>query len=123
MTAMPSLQGSVGYIFTSCDLDVRSSENVRFKDMVERFRVYDHPRRPEARGEEWLAGELVPNRGACSLPCPSSPAADMRRLPSLWASLPTHGTSRCSIFDTTLADAASLALRDIGPTCTTRNKG
>ncbi|KAF8974771.1 mitochondrial distribution and morphology protein 10 [Flammula alnicola] len=62
MTAMPSLQGSVGYIFTSCDLNVKSSGNVRFKDMIERFKVYDQPRRPEAKDEEWLAGEKVHNR-------------------------------------------------------------
>ncbi|KAJ7638622.1 mitochondrial distribution and morphology protein 10 [Roridomyces roridus] len=48
--------GSVGYIFTSCDLNVGDSGNVRFKDMVERFRVYDQPRRPEGKEEEWLAG-------------------------------------------------------------------
>ncbi|KZP24574.1 hypothetical protein FIBSPDRAFT_856758 [Athelia psychrophila] len=59
MNAMPSLNGSVGYIFTSCDLDVKNSGNVRFKDMIERFRVYDTPRRPEPRQEEWLAGERV----------------------------------------------------------------
>ncbi|KAJ7667802.1 mitochondrial distribution and morphology protein 10 [Mycena polygramma] len=62
MNAMPSLNGSVGYIFTSCDLDVKDSGNVRFKDMIERFRVYDQPRRPEAKEEEWLAGERVDKR-------------------------------------------------------------
>ncbi|KAJ6599271.1 mitochondrial distribution and morphology protein 10 [Mycena vulgaris] len=62
MNAMPSLNGSVGYIFTSCDLDVKASGNVRFKDMIERFRVYDQPRRPEAKEEEWLAGERVDKR-------------------------------------------------------------
>ncbi|KAJ7117402.1 mitochondrial distribution and morphology protein 10 [Mycena crocata] len=62
MNAMPSLNGSVGYIFTSCDLDVKASGNVRFKDMIERFRVYDTPRRPEAKEEEWLAGERVDKR-------------------------------------------------------------
>jgi distribution and morphology protein 10 len=63
MNAMPSLNGSVGYIFTSCDLDVKASGNVRFKDMIERFRVYDQPRRHEAKEEEWLAGERVDKRG------------------------------------------------------------
>ncbi|KAH7879538.1 mitochondrial distribution and morphology protein 10 [Lentinula edodes] len=63
MNAMPSLNGSVGYIFTSCDLNVKNSGDVRFKDMVERFRVYDQPRRPEGKGEEWLAGERVDTRG------------------------------------------------------------
>ncbi|KAJ3723201.1 mitochondrial distribution and morphology protein 10 [Lentinula raphanica] len=62
MNAMPSLNGSVGYIFTSCDLNVKSSGDVRFKDMIERFRVYDQPRRPEVKGEEWLAGERVDTR-------------------------------------------------------------
>ncbi|KAF8232436.1 hypothetical protein L208DRAFT_1423130 [Tricholoma matsutake] len=62
MTAMPSLNGSVGYIFTSCDLNVKTSGDVRFKDMIERFRVYDQPRRPEGKGEEWLAGERVDRR-------------------------------------------------------------
>ena len=63
MTAMPSLHGSVGYIFTSCDVDVKSSGNVRFKDMIEHFKVYDQPRKPESMEEEWLAGERVNNRG------------------------------------------------------------
>ncbi|KAG6886060.1 Mitochondrial distribution and morphology protein 10 [Termitomyces sp. T159_Od127] len=62
MTAMPSLNGSVGYIFTSCDLDVKSSGNVQFKDMIERFKVYDQPRKPEVKDEEWIAGEVVNTR-------------------------------------------------------------
>jgi mitochondrial distribution and morphology protein 10 len=63
MSALPSLHGSIGYIFTSCDLDIKSSGNVRVKDIVERFRVYDQPRRPEGKPEEWLAGERVDTRG------------------------------------------------------------
>ncbi|TFK94712.1 mitochondrial distribution and morphology protein 10 [Polyporus arcularius HHB13444] len=62
MNALPSLNGSVGYIFTSCDLDVKGSGDVRFKDMVDRFRVFDQPRRPEGKEEEWLAGERVNTR-------------------------------------------------------------
>lgn len=63
MNALPSLNGSVGYIFTSCDLDVKGSGDVRFKDMVDRFKVYDVPRRPEGKEEEWVAGERVDTRG------------------------------------------------------------
>ena len=63
MSALPSLHGSIGYIFTSCDLDIQNSRNVRIKDIVERFRVYDQPRRPEGKPEEWLAGERVDTRG------------------------------------------------------------
>ncbi|KAF8076182.1 mitochondrial distribution and morphology protein 10 [Lyophyllum atratum] len=62
MTAMPSLNGSVGYIFTSCDLDVKGSGSVRFKDMIERFKVYDQPRRPEGKDEEWHRGERADTR-------------------------------------------------------------
>lgn len=63
MNALPSLHGSVGYIFTSCDLDIENSRNARLKDMVERFKVYDQPRKPEAKEEVWLAGERADNRG------------------------------------------------------------
>jgi mitochondrial distribution and morphology protein 10 len=63
MTTLPSLNGSVGYIFTSCDLDIQSSGNVCVKDMIDRFKVYDQPRRPEGKEEEWLAGERVDTRG------------------------------------------------------------
>ncbi|KAH9899785.1 mitochondrial distribution and morphology protein 10 [Cubamyces lactineus] len=62
MNALPSLNGSVGYIFTSCNLDVKGSGDVRFKDMVDRFKVFDQPRRPEGKEEEWLAGERVDTR-------------------------------------------------------------
>ncbi|KAI0347332.1 mitochondrial distribution and morphology protein 10 [Trametopsis cervina] len=62
MTALPSLNGSVGYIFTSCNLDIKSSGNVLIKDMVDRFKVCDQPRRPEGKEQEWLAGERVDSR-------------------------------------------------------------
>lgn len=42
---------------------MKSSGSVRFKDMVERFKVYDQPRRPEGKEEEWLAGERADTRG------------------------------------------------------------
>ncbi|KAF8138197.1 hypothetical protein EV363DRAFT_1393662 [Boletus edulis] len=61
MNAMPSLNGSVGYIFTSCELDIKNSGDVRFKDMIERFKLYSQPRRPEGK-EEWLAGQRVDSR-------------------------------------------------------------
>ena len=63
MNALPSLNGSVGYIFTSCDLDIKSSKNVRFKELVDRFKVYDQPRRPISKDMEFLAGERVDSRG------------------------------------------------------------
>ena len=67
MGAMSSLNGSVGYIFTSCNLDVKNSGSVRFKDMIERFKVYDQPRRPEGTAEEWLASKKMDPRSMYSL--------------------------------------------------------
>lgn len=69
MTALPSLNGSVGYIFTSCGLDIKSSGNVRVKDMVDRFKVYDQPERPEGKEQEWLAGERIDARGTLVYYC------------------------------------------------------
>lgn len=83
MDALPSLHGSIGYIFTSCELDVQNSRNVQLKDMVERFKVCSQPRQPEGKGEEWLAGERVDTRGACLCPVVGFPVqrADETRAP------------------------------------------
>ncbi|KIL68329.1 hypothetical protein M378DRAFT_158874 [Amanita muscaria Koide BX008] len=59
INAMPYLHGSVGYIYTSCDLNVRSSANAQFKDVIDCFKIYDQPHKPDAKEEEWLAGERV----------------------------------------------------------------
>ena len=86
MDALPSLHGSIGYIFTSCELDVQNSRNVQLKDMVERFKVYSQPRQPEGKEPEWLAGERVDTKGACVVRRGVSSLADeMRpvRLPTL----------------------------------------
>ncbi|KAI0034062.1 mitochondrial distribution and morphology protein 10 [Vararia minispora EC-137] len=62
MNALPSLNGSVGYIFTSCDLDIKNSGDVRFKDMVERFRIFDQPHKAVGNEEIWLAGKRIDTR-------------------------------------------------------------
>jgi distribution and morphology protein 10 len=60
LNALPSLHGSLGYIFTSCDLDVQSSANVKFRDVVSGFKIYDRPKPPELPGDEtWLGGERI----------------------------------------------------------------
>ena len=63
MNALPSLTGSVGYIFSSCDLSLKDSGSIRFKDVVDRFKVHELPKRPEGKPEEWLAGKRVDTRG------------------------------------------------------------
>lgn len=62
LNALPSLNGSLGYIFTSCDLQLGSSTDVQIRDVVQRFKVYDQPRAPEGRPEIWQAGERVDQR-------------------------------------------------------------
>lgn len=81
MNAMPSLNGSIGYIFTSCSLDTKSSGFVRFKDMIERFKVYDQPHRPEDKEEVWLAGKRVDTRGIHINKNPPSKAPDLASPP------------------------------------------
>lgn len=66
MCAVPSLNGSVGYIFTSRKLNVKSSKDVNFKDMIDRFRIYDQPRRPEVKGSTYLTGGGTDTRGESS---------------------------------------------------------
>ena len=80
MDALPSLHGSIGYIFTSCELDVQNSRNVQLKDMVERFKVYSQPRQPEGKEEEWLAGERVDTRGAYVCSVAGSPVGNVNQM-------------------------------------------
>jgi mitochondrial distribution and morphology protein 10 len=63
MNALPSLNGSVGYIFSSRELELQNSKDIRLKDVIERFKIYDLPRRPEGKPEQWLGGERVDTAG------------------------------------------------------------
>lgn len=63
MNALPSLNGSIGYIFSTCELDLKSSGDVRFKDIVDRFRIFGIPKLPEGKPEVYLAGRRVDTRG------------------------------------------------------------
>ncbi|KAG8851635.1 Mitochondrial distribution and morphology protein 10 [Serendipita sp. 411] len=62
LNALPNLNGSLGYIFTSCDLGLTSSADVALHEITQHFKVYDLPRSPEPRPEVWLAGERVDQR-------------------------------------------------------------
>ena len=54
LRALPTLSGALGYIYASVEdddgnakgLDIGSSENVRFKDVIDRFRIIEAPARP-----------------------------------------------------------------------------
>lgn len=89
LNALPSLNGSLGYIFTSCDLQLNSSTDVRIRDVVQHFKVYDQPRAPEARPEVWLGGERVDRRyylmyGRLYVPTGRLDALYSTRLGSSW---------------------------------------
>ncbi|KAF8760198.1 Mitochondrial distribution and morphology protein 10 [Rhizoctonia solani] len=64
MNALPTLNGSIGYIFTSCDLELKHSATVPFKDVVDRFVIHDRPaadweRRDIPRGRNINAKEYL----------------------------------------------------------------
>ncbi|KAH7343333.1 mitochondrial distribution and morphology protein 10 [Rhizoctonia solani] len=59
MNALPTLTGSIGYIFTSCDLDLKQSSTVPFKDVLDRFVIHDRPRRPTGKEEVFLGGRNI----------------------------------------------------------------
>jgi len=62
LQALPTLHGSLGYIFTSCPLDVGGSHVVPFDELLPRFKIYGPPKRPEGKEEEYLAGQRVDTR-------------------------------------------------------------
>ena len=45
------------------DLALQDSGTVRFKDVVDTFKVHELPKKPEGKPEEWLAGKRVDTRG------------------------------------------------------------
>lgn len=63
MTALPHLNGSVGYLFTSRPLLVPSSANVPFREIVDRFRVLRLPLEPTLtladEAIEYRRGKLI----------------------------------------------------------------
>lgn len=61
LDALPQLNGSISYITSSQALPgIQPSEVVPLKTMVQHFRVYPPPRRPNPPDEMWLAGQLLP---------------------------------------------------------------
>ncbi|CAE6343475.1 unnamed protein product [Rhizoctonia solani] len=68
MNALPTLNGSIGYIFTSCDLDLKQSATVPFKDIVDRFVIHDRPRRPTGKEEVFLGGRNIHAGGKYYVP-------------------------------------------------------
>lgn len=118
MSALPSLHGSIGYIFTTCDLDIKSSKNVRVKDIVDRFRVYDQPRRLEGKPEEWLAGERVDTRGMSVLDYQFTAGAEQiwDRLSFVRQDIRPHRSLRSDLFDSTQLNAPGSGRSHLRPT-------
>ncbi|KAG9317220.1 mitochondrial distribution and morphology protein 10 [Chiua virens] len=118
-----------GIFFTSCELDIKNSGNVRFKDMVERFKLSSQPRRPEGK-EEWLAGERVDSRdyllyGRLHLPSGRLDALySIRLAPTLQALVAAISDPRSSLTgeERTRAENVSNVMfslqHDIGKWCT-----
>ncbi|GMK56002.1 hypothetical protein CspeluHIS016_0210580 [Cutaneotrichosporon spelunceum] len=72
LDALPQLNGSLSYITTSQPLAVRlppssltqigPSSTMPFRDVVDRFRHYPPPKRPQGKPEVWLGGRRVEGR-------------------------------------------------------------
>ncbi|CAD6918306.1 unnamed protein product [Tilletia controversa] len=129
LRALPSLRGSFGYIFASIDperlavdgsagsparpqLDIgNSSARVRFKDVIDRFKINEMPRRPVGRQAVWQAGRRVDSRdyllyGCIHVPSGRLDALYSTRLGETWQLLVTAVSSppRLSSAASTLAD-------------------
>ena len=110
LNVLPSLSGSIGYIFSSCGLDLKSSGDVRFKDVVDRFKVYQIPKRPEGKEEEWLAGKRVDTRGASilALIMIMTPPQTTCRLLAVWAALHPYRPITGFLYHTVVTNAPSV---------------
>ncbi|EPQ28242.1 uncharacterized protein PFL1_04069 [Pseudozyma flocculosa PF-1] len=98
LAALPNLRGGVGYIYSSTDtpLDIgSSSRDVNFKQIVERFRITEAPRRPQPKEPTWLAGERIDQRrdylvyGCMHLPSSRLDALYTLRISPTWQLLVT----------------------------------
>ncbi|PWN91271.1 hypothetical protein FA10DRAFT_265140 [Acaromyces ingoldii] len=81
LRALPTLSGALGYIYASTDADAPpldiggSSRDVRFKDVVERFRVIEAPKTPQGKEPVWLAGKRIDARDYLLYGCMHVPTA------------------------------------------------
>ncbi|KAK0544983.1 Mitochondrial distribution and morphology protein 10 [Tilletia horrida] len=124
LRALPTLRGAFGYIYASIDperlaldgtpasLDIgTSSARVRFKDVIDRFKVHEIPRRPLGRSAVWQGGRRVDKRdylmyGCIHVPSGRLDALYTTRLAETWQLLVTAVSSppRLSSAASTLAD-------------------
>ncbi|KDN46440.1 hypothetical protein K437DRAFT_256165 [Tilletiaria anomala UBC 951] len=88
LRALPSLQGNVGYIFSSTDVEHgvtlnigHSSGRVGLKRMIERFRAPGLPTRPQGKTETWLASRRAVKRDYLLYGCMHIPSS---RVDALW---------------------------------------
>lgn len=84
LRALPTLTGALGYVFASIednDGNPRplslggSSREIRFKELVERFRIIDSPRRPAGKDHVWQGGRRIDRRDYLLYGCMHIPSA------------------------------------------------
>ncbi|MCO5599908.1 hypothetical protein L7F22_054015 [Adiantum nelumboides] len=103
LRALPTLTGALGYIFASIEdndgipkpLELGgSSKDIRFKELVDHFRIIDSPRRPLGKDQVWQAGRRVDKRDYLLYGCMHIPSARVdalvaTRLSPTWQLLAT----------------------------------
>ncbi|KIR32166.1 mitochondrial distribution and morphology protein 10 [Cryptococcus deuterogattii MMRL2647] len=63
LDALPQLNGSISYITTSIPLDeIGSGRTIAFNSVIERFRIFPPPKRPQPKDEVWLGGRRIEGR-------------------------------------------------------------
>lgn len=74
LRALPQLAGSLGYVFASTDKPLGfghgrtngvAQDDLRLRDVLERFRIVNVPSRPQGRVEVGPDGEAKAKRGEC----------------------------------------------------------
>lgn len=81
--ALPNLHAGIGYIYASTDEPLNfgsSSKDVRFKDILDRFRIVESPRPPRPKDHIWLAGTRVDTKDYLVYGCMHVPSARLDAL-------------------------------------------
>jgi distribution and morphology protein 10 len=127
LRALPTLSGALGYIYASVEdddgnskgIDIGgSSKDIRFKQVIDRFRILDTPWTPTGKEEVFQAGKRVDRRdymlyGCMHVPSSRVDALFTTRLSSTWQllmtaiSTPPRGSTRPSSHPHGISEKAS----------------
>lgn len=115
MNALPSLKGSVGYTFSSCKLDLKSSHDVLLEDVVNPFKIHDQYQKPEFKHIERQSVEKFNGGGEDILKYPLNSRKCkriIRRLFDIWPDAYTLQSIGCILLGAINTDNSSVRVYD-----------